>query len=202
MNILHVIKRVRLMVGEREPYAFKNPFRVLITTVLSQRTRDENTRRAAVKLFSKYSTPKALSKAPVSRVEFLIKDSGFYRVKARRVKEIAQHVAVHGMPETFDELMKLPGVGRKTANCVLVYGYGVPAIPVDVHVHRISNRLGLVCTKSPEQTEMELMNLLPERYWLELNELLVKFGQRICKPVKPSCSECMLRIDCDYYKSL
>lgn len=200
MNAISVLKKVKLMIGSHEAVIRNNdPFKVLISTILSQRTRDANTERASKKLFNKYDSPNALSKASVKRIESLIKDAGFYRVKAQRIKEVATQVLSHGMPRTLEGLMKLPGVGRKTANCVLVFGYNEPAIPVDTHVHRISNRVGLVNTKTPEMTEKELMNLLPKDYWLDLNNLFVKFGQRICKPVKPSCSECMLKNSCKYY---
>ena len=150
-----------------------DPFRVLIRTILSQRTRDENTDAASALLFSKFSTPEAIAFAPVEEVELLIKKSGFYHVKARRVKEVSR--IIHEdyndiVPDNLKELLSLPGVGRKTANCVLVYGFHEDAIPVDVHVHRISNRIGLVNTKNPDETELELMKVIPKKYWLPLNE--------------------------------
>lgn len=205
MNALEVIGKVKLMIGEHEAVVkHDDPFKVLISTLLSQRTRDENTAKASSNLFSKYDNAKQLSKASLKDIERLIKPSGFYKVKAKRVKELAEQVVKNGMPKTFESLIKFHGVGRKTANCVLVYGYGIPAIPVDTHVHRIVNRVGLVKTQKPEQTEFELMKLVPKYKWLEFNDLFVKFGQRICKPLRPLCNEveCLLRPVCYYYKKL
>ena len=179
-----------------------NPFRSLISTILSQRTRDENTERASGNLFSVYKRPRDIANAPVKSIERLIKPAGFYRVKAKRIKEVSRLIAekYNGkVPDTIDELLKLPGVGRKTANCVLVYGFNKKAIPVDIHVHRISNRLGLVKTKRPEETERELMRKVPKKYWLVLNELFVRFGQNICRPINPRCGECSINNMCDFY---
>lgn len=176
-----------------------DPFRVLITTLLSQRTRDENTDIASDRLFSKYKTPEEIANADVREIEKLIKPSGFYRVKAKRVKEISSIIVKDGrVPKDIEELMKLPGVGRKTANCVLVYAFKEPSIPVDTHVHRIPNRIGLVRTKKPEETEMELMKIVPKDKWILFNELFVKFGQRICKPIGPRCYECPIEKMCEY----
>ncbi|MCZ7400104.1 MAG: endonuclease III [Candidatus Methanoperedens sp.] len=173
----------------------RDPFRQLIATVLSQRTRDEVTDRASEKLFSKYGTLAALAHADVAEIEELIREVGFYRIKAPRVKEIARIISNDykgKVPDDMDTLLLLPGVGRKTANCVLVYGFGKDAIAVDTHVHRISNRLGLVSTKSPEETEIKLREVLPKKHWRYINELLVRFGQDICRPVGPKCGVCML----------
>ncbi|MCZ7356509.1 MAG: endonuclease III [Candidatus Methanoperedens sp.] len=170
-----------------------DPFRVLITTVLSQRTRDEVTDRAAEKLFSKYSTYAALANADVKDIEELIREVGFYRVKTPRIKEIARIISndLKGkVPDNIDALLKLPGVGRKTANCVIVYGFRRDAIAVDTHVHRISNRLGLVRTKTPEETEQRLLEVLPREHWQYINELFVRFGQDICRPIGPKCGLC------------
>lgn len=177
-----------------------DPFRVLITTLLSQRTRDENTDKASKKLFSRFKTPEELSKAGVKEIEELIRESGFYKVKAKRIKEISKIVADNGgkVPKDAGGLMELPGVGKKTANCVLVYAYGKPCIPVDTHVHRIPNRIGLVKTKTPEESERELMKIVPKGQWIKFNELFVKFGQRICKPVGPRCYECPIEKLCYY----
>jgi endonuclease-3 len=181
----------------------RDPFRILITTILSQRTRDENTRQASQKLFSKYHDVKSLSKANAKEVESLIQQSGFYRTKARSIISVSKILVdcYNGeVPRDFNELMALPSVGRKTANCVLVYGFHVPAIPVDIHVHRISNRLGMVNTNKPEDTELKLREHIERRFWMELNEEFVKFGQRICKPVKPRCVICDLKKCCIWYK--
>jgi endonuclease-3 len=182
-----------------------NPFRVLIRTILSQRTRDENTDAASALLFSKYSTPEAIAYAPVEEVELLIKKSGFYHVKARRVKEVSR--IIHEdyndtVPDDLKVLLSLPGVGRKTANCVLVYGFHEDAIPVDVHVHRISNRIGLVNTKNPDETELELMKVVPKKFWLPLNDLFVQFGQTICRPIGPKHEICPIAEVCDYYNEM
>jgi endonuclease-3 len=182
-----------------------DPFRVLIRTILSQRTRDENTDAASALLFSKFSTPEAIAFAPVEEVELLIKKSGFYHVKARRVKEVSRIIHEdYGdiVPDNLKELLSLPGVGRKTANCVLVYGFHEDAIPVDVHVHRISNRIGLVNTKNPDETELELMKVIPKKYWLPLNDLFVQFGQTICRPIGPKHEICPIAELCDYYHEI
>ena len=182
-----------------------DPFRVLIRTILSQRTRDENTDAASAMLFSKFSTPETISKAPVEEVEKLIKKSGFYHVKASRIMEVSR--IIHEdyndvVPEDMGELLSLPGVGRKTANCVLVYGFHKDAIPVDVHVHRISNRIGLVKTKNPDETEEELMKTVPKKYWLPLNDLFVQFGQTICRPIGPKHEICPIADYCDCYRNM
>ncbi len=179
-----------------------SPFKVLISTLLSQRTRDENTAKASAKLFSKFPSLQKLSKAKIPEIEKLIKASGFYKVKAKRIKKISGILCKDfkgKVPGRIEELLKLPGVGRKTANCVLVYAFKKEAIPVDTHVHRISNRIGLVKTKTPEKTEKELEKIVPRKYWLELNELFVKYGQRICLPRKPKCETCRVKKFCRYY---
>lgn len=180
-----------------------NPFRVLIATVLSQRTRDPVTSLASSRLFSRYPDMKKLAKADTRFVSRLIRPVGFYKTKARRIKEISKILLdKYGgkVPAKMEELLELPGVGHKTANCVLVYGFGKPAIPVDTHVHRISNRLGLVQTRTPEETEIELMRITDRRDWLDLNEVFVKFGQTICKPIGPKCPTCILNSNCAYYR--
>ncbi len=172
-----------------------DPFRALIATVLSQRTRDEVTERASEKLFAKYGKASALAHADVKDIEELIREVGFYRIKAPRVREIARIINNDfkgKVPDDMDTLLSLPGVGRKTANCVLVYGFGKDAIAVDTHVHRISNRLGLVSTGKPEETESKLYEVLPKKHWRHINELLVRFGQDICRPVAPKCGACLL----------
>ncbi|MDI6644847.1 MAG: endonuclease III [Methanobacteriaceae archaeon] len=182
-----------------------DPYRVLIRTILSQRTRDENTDIASANLFSKFHTLEEVANADVEEIQPLIKKAGFYRVKSQRIKEISQILIdeYHGtVPRDINELLKLPGVGRKTANCVLVYGFKEAAIPVDVHVHRISNRLGLVNTEKPDDTEIKLKKVVPKDLWIDLNDLLVQFGQDICRPIKPQHDRCPIKDYCDYYKEI
>ena len=182
-----------------------NPYRVLIRTILSQRTRDENTDQASALLFSKFKSVHEIAQADVQDIEELIRPAGFYHVKARRIKEVSEILLNEfggEVPESIDELLTLPGVGRKTANCVLVYGFNKPAICVDVHVHRISNRVGLVETKNPEQTEETLKKMVPVKYWLEINDLMVQFGQTICKPISPLHDICPISDCCELYLNL
>ena len=182
-----------------------NPYRVLIRTILSQRTRDENTDQASAFLFSKYESVHEIAKADITDIEELIRPAGFYHVKAQRIKEVSKILLAEfggEVPESIDKLLSLPGVGRKTANCVLVYGFNKPAICVDVHVHRISNRMGLVNTKNPEQTEEELKKIVPVKYWLEINDLMVQFGQTICKPISPLHDICPINNCCKLYLNL
>jgi len=184
-------------------FSRQKPFKVLISVILSQRTRDENTLIASKKLFSRFDTAKKLANADISEVKKLIKQSGFYNVKAKRIKEVSKILLekYNGkVPHELNKLLKLPGVGRKTANCTLVYGFNIPAIPADTHVHRISNRLGIVKTKTPEQTEHELMRKIPRKYWININELFVKHGQTICSPIKPKCDKCPITKICDFKK--
>ena len=178
-----------------------DPYRVLVRTILSQRTRDENTDQATNNLFSKYKDIYEVVEAPTDDVQELIKPAGFYRVKAGRIQEVSQIlIDEYGgeVPDTLEELVKLPGVGRKTANCVLVFAFELPAIPVDTHVHRISNRMGLVNTKTPDETEIELSKIAPKDLWIKLNDLMVQFGQNICKPTSPQCEMCPVNYLCDY----
>ena len=171
----------------------RNPFSVLIATIISQRTRDEQTHVAAESLLSVFPSAEDLAEAETEVIEQLIKPAGFYRVKARKIKEVcAILVSEYGgsVPCDFDSLIQLPSVGQKTANCVLVFGYGKKAISVDTHVHRISNRLAIVKTKTPEETEQALKKILPEEYWLDINHLFVHFGRTICKPIGPKCTMC------------
>ena len=179
-------------------------FSILIGTILSARTRDENTTKIVKLLFSKYKNPKQLANAKLKDVEKIIKPIGFYHVKAKRIINVAKIIdsKYNGIvPDNLEELVDLPGVGRKTANCVLVYAFDKPAIPVDIHVHRISNRLGLVNTKTPEETEMELMKKIPKKYWLEINDTFVMYGQNICKPITPLCTVCKIKNYCNFYKT-
>ncbi len=171
----------------------QNPFQVLVGTILSQRTRDENTDRASALLFAKYPGPKELAEASLAGVQKLIYGTGYYRTKARHIRATAREILNRfdgTVPADRELLLSLPGVGPKTANCVLVFGYGLPAVPVDTHVHRIANRLGLVRTKTPEQTELEIVRKVPRQYWIPLNPVLVQHGQNICRPNRPLCDRC------------
>ena len=181
------------------------PFSILIGTILSARTKDESTTKVVKSLFLKYKNAKELANAKLKDVEKIIKPIGFYHVKSKRIIEVSQIIQSQYdgiVPDDLDTLIKLPGVGRKTANCVLVYAYEKPAIPVDIHVHRISNRLGLVDTKTPEDTEQELMKKIPKKYWIEINDTFVMYGQNICKPISPLCNKCKIRKDCKYFKTM
>jgi len=182
-----------------------DPFKSLIGTVLSQRTRDENASLAAERLFARYSTPQDLAKASLREIEKMIKPCGFYKVKARCIRKISKILIEKykgRVPDSMEELCSLPGVGRKTAGCVMVYSYNKPQIPVDTHVHRISNRIGLVKTKTPEQTEQELMKIMPKKYWIIVNELFVQFGKKVCRPIGPEHERCPVRKYCNFYKNL
>ena len=192
------------------PTALKNlqiqedgdPFKILIGTILSTRTRDEVTTAVIKALFSRFKNPDELSRANLSDIKKLIQKIGFYNVKASRLKEVSQLIIkkYNGeVPSNLDDLLTLPGVGRKTANCVLVYGFKKAAIPVDIHVHRISNRIGIVNTKNPEETENVLQKSIDKKYWIRVNETFVTFGQNICLPIKPKCNVCQLTKMCKYY---
>jgi endonuclease-3 len=179
-----------------------DPFQVLIKTILSHRTKDENTDAAAERLFARFPTPAALKAAPQDEVERLIRSTGFYTVKAARVIEVSRIIdeELGGIvPRDKAALMRLPGVGPKTANCVLVFAYGDDAIPVDTHVHRIANRIGWVSTKTPEETEPALERVLPRHLWAPANELLVTFGKAVCRPLRPRCGECLIAGSCAYF---
>lgn len=204
------VEQIKYIVDEleelftRRTFSDQTPYQVLIRTILSQRTRDENTDKATANLFRVYPTMEEVAEAPVEEIAKLVKQAGFYNVKAKRIKEVSNILLEeYGgiVPDSMDELLKLPGVGRKTANCVLVFGFQEDAIPVDVHVHRISNRLGLVHTDKPEETEMVLREIVPKNYWLPINDLMVQFGQNICKPINPQHMECPFTDICETYNN-
>jgi endonuclease-3 len=177
----------------------RDPFRILVSTILSLRTKDRVTLEASQRLLEKAPSPEALLALKEEEIQALIYPVGFYRIKARNLRQIAQELIerFHGeVPANEKLLLSLPGVGRKTANLVLNLGYGIPAICVDTHVHRISNRLGWVSTRTPEQTEYALMEVLPKPYWIPINEVLVAYGQRVCTPQSPFCSTCPLEEEC------
>lgn len=181
-----------------------DPFKILIGTILSSRTRDETTTNVIKMLFSKFKNPEELSRANLKEIRELIQKIGFYNVKAVRIKEVSKILVEKynsKVPSNLEDLLSFPGVGRKTANCVLVYGFRKPAIPVDVHVHRISNRIGIVNTKKPEETELVLQKSIDRKDWISVNETLVVFGQNICLPIKPKCHLCRLTKICKYYEN-
>jgi endonuclease-3 len=171
----------------------RDPFRILVSCILSLRTKDEVTYPATERLFAKARTPRAMAGLPARTIERAIYPAGFYRTKARQIRALSSILLTRHsgrVPDTIDELLELPGVGRKTANLTVTLGYGKPGICVDTHVHRISNRLGWVTTKRPDETEEVLRRILPRRWWIPINETLVRHGQRICKPISPICSAC------------
>lgn len=203
-NTMNAVKPPRITALRDLHDAETGPFSILIGTILSARTKDEATTKAVKELFSKYKNPKELAAAKIRDVEKIIKSIGFFHVKSKRIIEVAQIIHTKykdKVPEDLDTLIQLPGVGRKTANCVLVYAFEKPAIPVDIHVHRISNRLGLVDTKNPEETEQELMKKIPKKYWIDINDTFVMYGQNICKPISPMCDVCKIKNNCKFYKS-
>jgi len=176
----------------------KDPFRILVTTILSARTKDETTAKAAAKLFKKAPDLAGLSRLDEQTIAKLIYPVGFYKNKARFLKELPAALENRGgvIPDTVEELTRLPGVGRKTANLVVAVAFNKPAVCVDTHVHRIMNIWGYVKTKTPFKTEMALRQKLPEKYWLRFNSILVAYGQAVCKPVRPHCDRCVIEKDC------
>ena len=182
---------------------FHDPFKVLICCILSLRTNDLTTYPCSLKMLDLGTKPEDFLNIDVDTLAKAIYPVGFYRNKARQIIDISKELVekYNGqVPKSIDELVKFKGVGRKTANLVMAKGFDEPAICVDVHVHRISNRLGWVKTKTPEETEMELRKLLPVKYWLDINTILVTFGQNLCKPQKPMCDICPVKQYCESYK--
>lgn len=178
----------------------EDAFQILIATALSARTQDATTHAASTRLFARARTPRSLAKLPVKTIERLIYPVSFYRNKARHVKACCQMLVSRfrgSVPATMEELLTLPGVGRKTANLVLILGFqSLENICVDTHVHRISNRLGWVATKTPEETEQALYRAVDSRWWPYINLYLVTWGQNVCRPVYPRCGDCVIRDEC------
>ena len=177
----------------------RDPFQILISCLVSLRTKDEVTAEASARLFRLARTPRTVLRLPAARIARAIYPAGFYRTKARTIRELCRALLEkHGgkVPGDLETLLTLKGVGRKTANLVVTIGFGKPGICVDTHVHRISNRLGIVRTKTPEQTEFALRKVLPRRHWIPYNDLLVTFGQNVCKPISPLCSTCLVNSLC------
>jgi len=177
----------------------RSPFQVLISCILSLRTQDATTAQATRRLFALADTPEKMSRLSARTIQRAIFPVGFYRTKAKNIRAICRTLIERytaRVPDEIDELLKLKGVGRKTANLVVTLGYRKPGICVDTHVHRISNRWGYVRTKNPEKTEFALRRKLPRQYWLEYNDLLVTFGQHLCRPISPMCSRCPVEKYC------
>lgn len=178
----------------------RDPFLVLISCLLGLRSRDSTVLPVCVKLFARAKTPQELQKISLEELHKLLYSVGFYRRKASIIKQVSNDILVRfngHVPKTEQELLSIKGIGNKTAALVLGEGFGLPALCVDTHVHRICNRLGLISTKNPLETEKKLKELLPEKYWIEFNTLLVKWGQNICTPLSPKCSKCPLFTLCD-----
>lgn len=179
----------------------EDPFKILIATIISQRTKDETTEKISQKLFKIAKTPEKLAKIPQATLEKILYGAGFYKKKAAALKEVAKVLIEKfsgKVPNNLEDLLKLPKVGRKTANCVLVYGYKIPAIPVDTHVDRITRRLGWIKTKNVGETEKELEKIVPKKYWLTLNRVMVAFGKHQCTPINPKCPTCPLLEYCPF----
>jgi len=192
-------RRYRPPLSEFADAQYKDPFKTLVATMLSARTKDYVTEKTVEKLFSKADNWRAIWNMPLGEIENLIKPVNFYRTKARHLKELARRIGKEfegEVPKTLEELITLPGVGRKTANIVLAVAFKKDAIGVDTHVHRIMNQLGYVKTKVPQETEMELRMKLPKKLWKKINYNLVLFGQNICTPISPFCSRCPVRNFC------
>ena len=205
---INIDKIVELLIDAKQPRRefvqlmeeFKDPYLVLIACILSLRTNDLTTYPATLRMLEIGREPKDFAYCDVEKLEKAIYPVGFYKNKARQIVELSKIIVEkldNKVPDTIEELIKFNGVGRKTANLVLAKGFGIPAICVDVHVHRICNRFGYVHTKNPEETEFALRKKLPQKYWLDINTLLVTHGQNICKPIKPKCDECPINNYCE-----
>lgn len=180
---------------------FKDPFKVLICCILSLRTNDKTTYPCSLRMLELGTKPEDFLTIDVDTLAEAIYPVGFYKNKAQQILDISKELVEKynsKVPNSIEEMVKFKGVGRKTANLVMAKGFGLPAICVDIHVHRISNRIGWVKTNTPEETEMELRKLLPEKHWLDINTILVTFGQNLCKPQRPLCNQCPI---CDYCKT-
>lgn len=206
-DIDKIVKLLKAAKQETSDFAklmdsFHDPYLVLIACILSLRTNDNTTYPATLRMLEIGKTPKDFAECDVKKLEKAIYPVGFYANKAKQIIELSKElVEKHNciMPDTIEELCKFNGVGRKTANLTLAKGFGKPAICVDIHVHRIFNRIGYVKTKTPDETEMKLREILPEKYWLDINTLLVTHGRTVCKPINPKCAECPIEKCCKKY---
>jgi endonuclease-3 len=202
-RIAWILREMEREASKRDPPVFRaeektkeSPFKILVFTMLSARTKDETTLRVVSRLFKSAKTPKAIASLGEQRLGEILYGVGFHKVKAKHLLEACSIIEKEGMPITLEGMLELPGVGRKTANIVLARAYGKKTLGVDVHVHRISNRLGLVRTKKPEETEKILTRKIPEKYLPRLNRIFVAFGQTLCTPRNPACPECPLNKIC------
>src|SRR3989339_1822308 len=205
-NIISIIQLLENKYGIKTDMEWERKrhsnFQILIGTILSARTKDENTDKASEQLFTRYPTAKKLSEAKISDIKKLIRPAGFYNVKAKRIKDTSKIILKKycgKVPDNIDELVKLPGVGYKVAACVMVYGFKFPDIPVDVHVAKVSKRIGLIKEKNPDKIRLELMRKIPRKYWIIINGLFVKHGKSICLSRKPICDICPINNLCNYY---
>lgn len=208
MKEINIDKVIEILIDAKQPRRefvqlmeeFKNPYLVLIACILSLRTNDLTTYPATLRMLEIGREPKDFAYCDVKKLTEAIYPVGFYANKAKQIIELSRIIVEeldNKVPDTIEDLIKFKGVGRKTANLVLAKGYNIPAICVDVHVHRICNRLGYVKTKNPEETEFALREKLPVKYWLDINTLLVTHGQNVCKPIKPKCDECPIKDFCN-----
>lgn len=204
-ELLKVTKSMPMpVVTEIKLVTNRDAYKILISTMLSLRTKDSTTRDASMRLFEKAGNPKDMLKLSEEEIAKLIYPVGFYRVKAKNILEVSKTIIddYNGkVPDEIDELLKLRGVGRKVANLVVTEAFDKYGICVDTHVHRISNRFGYVSTKKPEQTEFTLRKKLPKKYWRVYNDTLVIYGQNLCKPINPLCNQCSISKYCDYFKN-
>lgn len=199
INILRKTYKKKSMLGSIKK---KSPFYILISTLLSIRNRDESTTKVTKNLFSKYNSIKSLANTNLKDIEKTIKKSGFYKIKAKRIKEVSRIILEKykgQVPNTLEELIKLPGVGPKVAACTLVYAFNKEEIPVDIHVEVISKRLGWTKEKTANKIWIDLKNKLPKKYWAYINELFVLHGKEICLTRSPKCNICPIQIYCSYY---
>ncbi|MBN2071645.1 MAG: endonuclease III [Candidatus Krumholzibacteriota bacterium] len=196
----------RSVKGERDPSVSiiaretRSPFRVLVSTVISARTKDEVTGKASERLFGLAATPEDMARLEVQLIEKAIYPAGFYKTKAVAIRDLASMIISRfggSVPDNIDDLVTLPGVGRKTANLVVTLGFGKPGICVDTHVHKVCNRLGVLRTRNPEETEYALRKVLDRKHWIEINDLLVMYGKKVCTSVSPWCSLCPVNDRCD-----
>ena len=201
-NILETIERLKAHYPSTCQLTHQTDYELLFSVRLSAQCTDARVNMVTPTLFARFPTLEDYANADVEEIRSIIKSCGFYVVKGADIKNAAIMLLEKfggKVPDNMEDLLSLPGVGRKTANCVMVFAFELPAIPVDTHVHRISNRLGLVDTKNPDDTEVELCKIAPKDLWIKLNDLMVQFGQNICKPTSPQCEVCPCTEICDYF---